>query len=65
MLTDHAMITPKYREKILVGDVALVVEGIVRKTCNMAVNIDHVHLCIEYLIKYSVSFIAKKIKGKW
>ncbi len=73
LLTDHARITPKYREKILVGDVALVVEGIIRKTCkemnieiiDMAVNIDHAHLCIEYPIKYSVSFIAKKIKGKW
>ena len=74
LLTDHMVITPKYRGKILVEKtIALVVEGIIRKTCkemnieiiDMAVNIDHAHLCIEYPIKYSVSFIAKKIKGKW
>ena len=62
LLTDHMVITPKYRGKILVGDVALVVEGIIRKTCkemnieiiDMAVNVDHVHLFIEYPPKYSV-----------
>ena len=72
LLTDHMVITPKYRGKILVGDVALAVEGIIRTTCNeikieiidMAVNVDHVHLFIEYPLKYSVSFIAKKIKGR-
>ena len=72
LLTDHMVITPKYRGKILVGDVALAVEGIIRTTCNeikieiidMAVNVDHVHLFIEYPPKYSVSFIAKKIKGR-
>ena len=31
LLTDHMVITPKYRGKILVGDVA--VEGIIRTTC--------------------------------
>ena len=72
LLTDHMVITPKYRGKILVGDVALAVEGIIRTTCkemkieiiDMAVNVDHVHLFIEYHLKYSVSFIVKKIKGR-
>jgi len=72
LLTDHMVITPKYGGKILVGDVALVVEGLIRKTCkemsieviDMAVNVDHVHLFIKYPPKYSVSFIAKKIKGR-
>jgi len=66
------VITPTYRGKILVGYVALVVEGTIRKTCkemkieviDMAVNVDHVHLFIEYPTKYSVSFIAKKIKSR-
>jgi len=31
---------------------------------DMAVNVDHVHLFIKYPPKYSVSFIAKKIKGR-
>jgi len=66
------VITPKYRGKILVGDVALATEGIIRKTCSemdiqiidIAVNVDHVHLFIKYPPKYSVSYIAKKIKGR-
>ena len=33
LLADHIVITPKYRGKILVGDVALAAEGIIRKTC--------------------------------
>ena len=72
LLTDHMVITPKYRGKILVGEVGLVTEAIIRKTCkemdikiiDISVNIDHVHLFIQYPPKYSVSFIAKKIKGR-
>ena len=72
LLTDHMVFSPKYRGKILVGDVALAVEGIVRKICkemkieiiDMAVNVDHVHLFIGCPPKYSVSFIAKRIKGR-
>jgi putative transposase len=49
-----------------------VAEAIIRKTCkeldieviDMAVNSDHVHLYIKYPLKYSVSFIAKRIKGR-
>ena len=56
LLTDHMVFSPKYRGKILVGDVALAVEGIIRKICkemrieiiDMAVNVDHVRLIIEY-----------------
>ena len=69
LLTDHVVFSPKYLGKILVGDV--VVGGIIRKTCeemnieiiDMAMSVDHVHLFIEYPPKYSLSFIAKKIKG--
>jgi putative transposase len=72
LLTDHMVITPKYRGKILIGDVALIAEAIIRKTCkemdikiiDISVNIDHVHLFFQYPPKYSVSFIAKKIKGR-
>ena len=72
LLTDHTATTPKYRGKILVEKtIALVVEGIIYKTCkeikieiiDMAVTMDHVHLFIEYPSKYSVSFIVKKIQG--
>ena len=30
----------------------------------MAVNVDHVHLFVKYPPKYSVSYIAKRIKGR-
>ena len=52
LLTDHMVITPKYRGKIFVGEVGMVTEAIIRKTCkemdikiiDISVNIDHVHL---------------------
>ena len=73
LLTDHMVISPKYRGKILVEKtIALALDGIIRKTCkdlnieiiDMAVNVDHVHLFIKYPPKYSVSYIAKRIKGR-
>jgi len=64
--------SPKYRGKILVGDIAMIAEAIIRKTCkeldikiiDMAVNPDHVHLFIQFPPKYSVSFIAKMLKAR-
>jgi putative transposase len=72
LLTDHIVFSPKYRGKVLVGDVAMLAEAILRKTCieldieviDMAVNPDHVHLFIKYPPKYSVSYISKMIKGR-
>ena len=72
LLTDHMVFSPKYRGKILVDDVALALDGIIRKTCkdlnieiiDTAVNVDHVHLFVKYPPKYSVSYIAKRIKGR-
>jgi len=59
---------PKYRGKILTGDVALICEGIICKTgremdieiIEIAVNPDHVHIFFKYPPKYSLSYIAKK-----
>ena len=70
--TDHMVFSPKYRGKVLIGDVALALDGIIRKTCkdigieiiDLAVNVDHVHLFVKYPPKYSVSYIAKRIKGR-
>ena len=73
LLTDHMVVSSKYRGKILVEKtIALALDGIIRKTCkdlnieiiDMAVNVDHVHLFIKYPPKYSVSYIAKRIKGR-
>ena len=33
LLTDHLVFSPKYRGKMLVGNVALICEGIICKTC--------------------------------
>jgi REP element-mobilizing transposase RayT len=33
LLTDHMVFSPKYRGKVLVGDVAMVAEGVIRKIC--------------------------------
>ncbi len=71
LLSDHMVFAPKYRGKILVGDVVMVAEGIICKTCKemdieiieIAVNPDHVHIFFRYPPKYSLSYIAKKIKG--
>ena len=50
LLTDHLVFSPKYRGKVLDGEVAEAVEEIIRETCkeldieviDMAVNVDHV-----------------------
>ncbi len=56
---------------MLVGDVAMIAEGIICKTCRdmgieiieIAVNSDHVHIFFKYPPKHSLSYIAKRIKG--
>jgi len=72
LLTDHLVFSPKYRGKVLLGEVAEAAEEIIRENCkeldieviDMAVNVDHVHLFIKYPPKYSVSWIAKRLKGR-
>ena len=72
LLTAHLVFSPKYHGKVLLGDVAEVAEENIRETRNgldieiigMAMNVDQVHLFIKYPPKYSVSWIAKRIKGR-
>jgi putative transposase len=72
LLSDHMVFSPKYRVKILIGDVAMVAEAIICKTCRemdieiieIAVNPDHVHIFFRYPPKHSLSYISKKIKGR-
>ena len=71
LLADHMVITPKYRARILKGDVADECERQIRWTCKMldidiiemAVAEDHVHLFLQYPPKLSPSKIAEKIKS--
>lgn len=52
LLTDHLVITPKYRGNILTGEVGFIAEAVIRSTCaqmgikiiDIAVNPDHVHI---------------------
>ena len=67
LLTDHMVFAPKYRGKILIGEVALITE--LCMTCKeldieIAVNPDHVHIFFKYPPKYSLSFIAKRLKDR-
>jgi len=63
---------PSTGGKVLVGDVAMLAEAIIRKTCkeldikiiDMSVCSDHIHLFNQYPPKYFVSFIAKRLKGR-
>ncbi len=72
LLTDYMVFSPKYREKILAGKVAMVAKAIIRKTCknlnveviDMSASLDHIHIFIQYPPQYSVSFIAKKLNGR-
>ena len=69
LLADHMVITPKYRARILKGDVADECERQIRWTCKMldidiiemAVAEDHVHLFLQYPPKLSPSKITEKI----
>jgi putative transposase len=71
MLTDHLVFNPKYRRKVLVDDIADETEIIICITAHklgikiirMAVAPDHVHIFYEYPPKYSVSYIANRLKG--
>ena len=71
LLTNHMVLTPKYRASILKGEIALECERQIRWTCKtldvdileMAVAEDHVHLFIQYPPKLSVSTITGKIKA--
>ncbi len=64
LLSDHMVFAPKYRGKILTGDVAMMAEGIICKTCKemdieiieIAVNPDHVHIFFRYPPKYSLRY---------
>nr|AAU83590.1 hypothetical protein GZ31B6_42 [uncultured archaeon GZfos31B6] len=74
LLIDHTVITPKYREKILVEKmIALAVAGIVRTTCK-EMKIEIIDKALECRSCSSVhrtpskvllsGFIAKRIKGR-
>jgi len=68
----HIVWAPKYRYKVLIGDVRLRVRDVVRQvSAEMGVNIvsgalskDHVHLFVEIPPHISVSQFVQKAKGR-
>ena len=68
----HVVWCPKYRFRILKGDVAKSVRAIIRQLCEWKkieilagnVQLDHVHLVISFSPKYSASEVVGLLKGK-
>jgi len=68
----HFVWVPKYRFKILDGEIKKRLKEIISQICeNMEIMIvegeickDHVHLCVSVPPKYSASDVMKQIKGK-
>lgn len=68
----HIVFTPKYRGKILVGQVAKEIRRIIRLVCQWKgleilegrICSDHIHLVLVISPKHSVSYAMSIIKGK-
>ena len=68
----HIVWTPKYRYKVLFGEVKQLVEQDIKMLCEwkssevieMNVQIDHVHLVVSISLKVSVSVLMGTLKGK-
>ena len=68
----HIVFIPKYRRKVMYGQVRKDVHAIIQKLCEYkkveivagAVCSDHVHLCVKIPPKMSVSDFVGYVKGK-
>ncbi|MFI3213016.1 MAG: IS200/IS605 family transposase [Eubacteriales bacterium] len=68
----HIVFIPKYRRKIMYGNVKVDVREVLKKLCEFkkveivegAVCADHVHLCVSIPPKLSVSEFVGYLKGK-
>jgi putative transposase len=71
MLTDHMVFCTKFRRPLLIGDIAIRCEEIIRdvakqldvRIIRMAVNPEHVHIFFKFPPKLSLSKIAMQFKG--
>ena len=68
----HVIFIPKYRRKVIYGNLRSSIGGILRDLCKQkgielleghAMN-DHVHLCLSVPPKYSISYTVGFLKGK-
>ena len=71
LLLDHIVWSPKYRRRVLVDEITEETDVIIRiisynigiDIIRLSVSPDHVHLLYTYPPKYSVSYVAHRIKG--
>ena len=71
MLAEHLVFCPKFRGAVLKEDVRDYTHKVISDICkqmgleiiSLAVGVDHVHIFYGYPPRYSVSEIAKRIKG--
>jgi putative transposase len=71
MLAEHLVFCPKYRGAVLTQDVREYARKVISDICremgleiiSLAVGMDYVHIFYRYPPRYSVSEIAKRIKG--
>lgn len=67
----HVVLVPKYRKRVLRGEVAVRLEGLLRQACEingwgleeLAIQPDHVHLLVQVQPCYSVAQMMKTLKG--
>jgi putative transposase len=68
----HLVLVPKYRRKIIYGELKKEIGYILRKLCDYKgvqiieayLCVDHIHMCISVPPKYSVSYFVGYLKGK-
>lgn len=68
----HIVFTPKYRFRILTGEIATAIEQDIRQICSwkeveideMSVQVDHVHMVVSIPPRLSVSDFMGILKGK-
>ena len=68
----HIVFTPKYRFRILTGDVGSAIEQDLRQVCSwkeveideMSIQVDHVHMVVSIPPRLSVSDFMGVLKGK-
>jgi putative transposase len=46
LLTDHMVFSPKYRGKVLVGEVAMLAKAMIRKTCKELDMVEPAGYCV-------------------
>jgi len=67
----HLVLVPKYRKRVLCGDVAARLETLLRQACDingweaeeLAIQPDHAHLLLQAQPRFSVAQIMRTLKG--